>query len=201
VADRQASFAVTLTNATTAKWTVSLAWTGDCFAASPPPPVSIDVKPTGITAQTVELMPTCGSGLHTLALIRSTRRSTRTEAIGFDHAHRNDLGGDTFFFRFFYLVAAFLKTLAIPAALALPAYFLNPKADEIKNDRDERDARLRQPPRPRTRSSSAPGRHSATGLRETQKGWRVLVRPPPASSPLVFAPALSSSRSTRLTLP
>jgi hypothetical protein len=149
------SMEVLFTNSSLKPITIQASWMADCFSLSMARPLPIEVPASSSVLRTIAIRPVCSSGFHSIALYfrpvgaEPPFISTASIApIQFVAAWRHVV------FRFFFLVSAFLRALAIPAALAWLAYILNQKAEEIKAQRarqaedfeeaqKERDSRLK----------------------------------------------------------
>ena len=134
---------------------IQLSWMADCFSFSPDQPLTVQVPAAASTMQRIDVEAVCEEGNHPIALYgrvsgpAATYKSLASIApVPMTAAWRLRL------FRFLFLISAFFRALVVPAALALLAYFLDRKADAIKNDQATRDARLKEEQDDRERRSS-----------------------------------------------
>jgi hypothetical protein len=136
---------ILVANPSTHPVAVQLSWMANCFAISGSQPISIAVPALSSVLREIEVEPLCGSGYHPIALyFRPAGAGSPSESVASIAPIQLIASWKHIFFRFLFLFAALLSTLAIPAALACLAYFLQSKADQIRDDRAERDRVLQR---------------------------------------------------------
>ena len=142
VFDRGVPMELIFTNSTEKQASFSMSWIADCFSFSERQPVEVQVSANDSTFKRILVTPTCPDGFHPISLyVQSPGAEPARRALGSIAPMQLIPAWKHIVFRFFFLIAAFLRVLAIPVALALLAYLLNRKADALKEDQDDRERR------------------------------------------------------------
>jgi hypothetical protein len=137
IAGQTAPIELLFTNSTAKPVVLDLSWTAGCFSVSPEQPAVIEVPASSSAVRKLDVTPLCDQGAHPLLFdLRPISSDLSFDSLASVAPIQLSSGGNHFLARFFFLVAALLQTLAIPAALALLAYFLQKQAADAQAARE-----------------------------------------------------------------
>lgn len=151
----RADLEIVFTNFSAKPQEIQLSWMANCFSFSPNQPLTVHVPATDSRMQRIDVEAVCDEGNHPIALYAQVGAPAATyKSLAAIAPVQMTAVWRLRLFRFLFLISAFLRALVVPAALALLAYFLDRKADAIKKDQADRDARLKDEQDDRERRSS-----------------------------------------------